>query len=211
MCVFAKPFRPGEVKTRLASALGGPAASALARAFFLDTWAKVGALEGAGPVLASTEDVPGHFGVAPEQLWLQGEGDLGERMERVARRALAAAPWVLLVGADSPALPEGALEAACAALADHDAVLGPADDGGYYLFGLRRAPAGLLEGLPWSAADTFTATHARLKERGLSVALVEPHFDVDGPADLERLRALLAGSPERAPATAAAMRAQGLL
>ena len=102
ICVFAKP--PKVSKTRLAARLGAATATALARAFFDDTWAKVAAIAWARAVLASIEDEPEAFGLETVELWLQGEGDLGERMERVMRRALDQAPWVIALGADSPAM-----------------------------------------------------------------------------------------------------------
>lgn len=193
------------MKTRLAATVGDAAAAELARAFFDDVWEGVGRLTNARRVLASTSSELERFGLAAAEVWLQGEGDLGARMERVARRALESAPWFIAVGADSPGLPLAALEAASAALLRYDAVLGPASDGGYYLLGLRRLEPGLLAGLPWSTSETFAATAARLAERGLSVATTQEWFDVDGAEDLERLRAELARGAIRAPRTASAL------
>lgn len=210
VAVFAKPPLPGVAKTRLAAALGVSAAAVLARAFFEDTWAALERLRGVRLVLAATSPELDVYGLEQAELWLQGEGDLGARMERVARRALELAPWVLLVGTDSPGLPPRALELARDALVEHDAVLGPAADGGYYLLGLRRAEPGLLEGLPWSAADTLVATAARLETRGYSTALGLPWFDVDEPGDLPRLSLELARPDAVAPRTAAALAALGL-
>ncbi|MBI5481865.1 MAG: TIGR04282 family arsenosugar biosynthesis glycosyltransferase [Deltaproteobacteria bacterium] len=205
IAVFAKPPRPGEVKTRLAATIGGNAAAALARAFFDDVWEGVGRLPGARRVLASTSPNLEDFGLGDAEVWLQGEGDLGARMEQIARRALEVAPWVLAVGADSPGLPLAALESAKAALLRSDAVLGPASDGGYYLLGLRRLEPGLLIELPWSTPATLSATAARLIERGLSVTTIEEWFDVDDAQGLARLRAELARGTLCAPRTAAAL------
>lgn len=205
IAVFAKPPRPGEVKTRLAATVGDSAAAELARAFFDDVWEGVGRLTNARRVLASTSPELERFGLAAAEVWLQGEGDLGERMERVARRALESAPWFIAVGSDSPGLPLAALEAASAALLRSDAVLGPASDGGYYLLGLRRLEPGLLANLPWSTSGTLAATRARLVERGFSVATTQEWFDVDDAEDLERLRAELARGTLRAPRTATAL------
>ena len=211
VCVFAKPPLEGQAKTRLASQLGAPAAAALARAFFDDTWARAQRLPWARVVLASTHDDPKAFGLEAVELWLQGEGDLGERMERVLRRALGEAPQVIALGADSPTLPVAVLETARSLLQRHDAVLGPAEDGGYTLLGLRRLPAGALSGLPWSAPDTLEATRTRLVSLGFSVGATEQGFDVDDAAGLARLAALLRAQPELAPRSAAALRALGLL
>ena len=199
VCVFAKPPQAGRAKTRLAAAVGNQKAGALARAFFDDTWARVSKVPWARPVLASTEDDPGAFGLERVELWLQGEGDLGERLEKVMRRALDCAPWVIALGADCPAMPSIALDEARAALDTHDAVLGPADDGGYYLLGLRRLPSGLLANLPWSVPHTLRSTLERFSRQGVSSALISPAFDIDEPADLQRLWNLLEDQPQRAP------------
>ncbi len=210
IAVFAKPPRPGEVKTRLASSVGAASAAMLARAFFDDTWRAVGELSWARRVLASTTHDLSLFGLAQVEVWLQGEGDLGARQARIAARALASAPFVLAIGSDSPGLPRSVFEAARAALVDHDAVLGPAEDGGYYLLGLRRTELGLLDGLPWSSPTTFDATRDRLASRGFSVATVQRWFDVDEAADLERLARALGAGELSAPRTAEALAALGL-
>lgn len=206
VCVFAKPPVAGEVKTRLAAKLGAPRAAALARAFFDDTWARLSAVPSVRVVLASTRDDSAAFGLEGLELWLQGEGDLGARLERVMQRALKIAPWVIAVGADSPAMPRTTLANAIACLATHDAVLGPVADGGYCLIGLRSLHPGLLSGLPWSTPQTSSATLERLTSRGLKVALLPLGFDVDEVEDLSRLRDVLAMDPTLAPRTAALLR-----
>jgi uncharacterized protein len=202
ICVFAKPPLPGRVKTRLAATLGEARAAALARAFLEDTWAVASRVSWARPILATTGGGAVDFGLPGRPvIWLQGDGDLGARLERIVRRGLAVARFVIAIGADSPGLPGRLLDRACAELARADAVLGPAEDGGFYLLGLRRCPPRLLEGLPWSAVTTFTATRDRLVQRGASVALLEPWFDVDRAADLDRLRLLIERGEVRAEAT----------
>ncbi|MBF5043695.1 glycosyltransferase [Aggregicoccus sp. 17bor-14] len=207
VCLFAKPPRAGEAKTRLIPALGPEGAAALARAFLADTWALLEQLPWAEPVLTSPAPWPEALLPAPGiAVWPQGEGALGARLERVLARALAQRPFAMALGADSPGLPAAHLARARALLAEADAVLGPSEDGGFYLLGLRRAlPPGALEGLPWSAPDTLACTEQRLRALGLRVARAEPWFDVDTPHDLERLRA--AGTD--APATRAALERLG--
>jgi uncharacterized protein len=205
LCVFAKPPRAGDAKTRLAPAVGGEGAAALARAFITDTWATVTLLPWARPVLASTGPWPEGLLPAPVEVWQQGEGDLGARLESIFRRGLEVCPAAMALGADSPGLPLAHLEAARAALADADAVFGPSDDGGFYLLALRRLPVGALANLPWSQPETRARTEERLMSLGLTVAHVAPFFDVDVPADLERLEAELNVGRIQAPATAAAL------
>ncbi len=205
VCIFAKPPVAGQVKTRLARSLGQDVAAELAAAFFADTWALVRALPWARPVLATTQAArPEGLACEPDaEVWPQGEGGLGERLERVFQRALERGPWALALGADTPGLPAHLLEDARARLAaGADAVLGPAEDGGFYLLALRRCPPGLLaEGLPWSAADTCQRTRERLESHGLRTELLAPWFDVDTEADLLRLADLLTRGTVRAPST----------
>lgn len=203
VCVFAKPPRPGEAKTRLAAELGAAGAAELASCFLVDTWAMVSSLDWADAVLATTDAKWGTSLVGFERTWLQGPGDLGDRMERVLRRALSRGGSAIALGADTPGLPPRLLEEARRALLGHDAALGPCEDGGFYLLALNRCPEGLLADLPWSAPDTLEKTILRLKSAGLSIATLTPWFDVDLPADLRRLSALLASGNISAPNTAA--------
>lgn len=201
ICIFAKPPVAGQVKTRLAAALGPARAADLARAFLDDTIAAVTALPWAQAALATTEPVEARL-----PLLLQGEGDLGARIERVLRAALEGAAFAIAIGADAPALPARLLEGARAALNDADAVIGPADDGGFYLLGLRACPEGLLSDLPWSSSDTYTRTLERLRSRGLRVEVLERWFDVDRVEDLDRLRDALRNGEIDAPRTARLLR-----
>ena len=204
ICVFAKPARPGLVKTRLAAELGLQRAADLARAFFSDTWAAVRAQPNARSVLAATEHPGDSLALeADAAIWLQGDGDLGQRIERILQRGLGLAPVAFAVGADSPGLPPRLWAAARQQATAFDAVLGPAHDGGFYLLGLRRCPRGLLADLPWSHPETCERTLARLQSAGFRVALLEPWFDVDEPADLLRLHAMLTSGEVDAPCTAA--------
>ena len=197
ICIFAKPPVAGKVKTRLAAVIGADFAAALAHAFLEDTIGAVRSLPWAQAVLATTEPVESDLPVL-----LQGEGDLGARIERVIRAALERSPFAIAIGADAPALPPRLLEAARSALEQADAVIGPADDGGFYLLGLRACPEGLLAKLPWSAPETFARTLQRLRMRGLRVRVLERWFDVDRVADLDRLRAALRSGEIVAPRTA---------
>ncbi len=191
ICVFAKPPVPGRVKTRLIPLLGSRGAAELAKVFLQDTWASVSTLPWVKPVLASTGEGLKDFLRGPIEIWLQGGGDLGARLEKVSRRALSDHSYVIAVGADSPGLPAKYLEQAREALARADAVIGPSEDGGFYLLGLRKCPTGLLSGIPWSAPTTCLETIAKLQAAGLTVYILDDWFDVDTAQDLERLSTLI--------------------
>jgi rSAM/selenodomain-associated transferase 1 len=179
----------------------------------LDTWATVHKLEGARVVLATIDADTAELDLGRDAaISEQGEGDLGQRMERVLRRALRRHSEALLLGTDLPGLPLDRLQQARAALqAGTDAVLGPAEDGGFYLIGLRRCPESLLEGLPWSRGDTLRHTVRQLRQRGLTVELVESWSDVDCPGDLDGLVERLAQREINAPHTEQVLREMELL
>jgi len=207
VAVFARVPEPGKVKTRLAASVGADAAASLAAAFLRDTWSALTAIDWVRPVVATT----GPLGLDFHEVavWSQGTGDLGSRIERVLQRALDTSPCAFAIGADTPGLPTRLLEQARAALASADAVLGPCDDGGFYLIGVRGCPTGLLADLPWSQPDTFARVRERLQQRGLVVAVIEHWFDVDRGPDLTRLERLIADGVVIAPATARALAACG--
>jgi len=202
VCVFAKPPRAGEVKTRLAAEIGPGVAARLATAFLEDTLASLREIP-VRVVLASTEPPDG---LPPaDECWLQGDGDLGERLERMLCRALGEAPWAAAIGADSPGFPLGVLEEAEQMLSSLDVALGPADDGGFYLIATRRCPPQMLAGVTWSAPDTLLQVERRLRTVGLSTGRVARWFDVDTVDSLRRLEALLSRGEVRAAATAQAI------
>jgi rSAM/selenodomain-associated transferase 1 len=220
VCLFAKAPEPWQAKTRLIPLVGARGAAALARAMLLDTWAMLQTLEWARPVLATSSGDSAGLALEPApELWSQGQGDLGQRMERVLRRALERSPAALLIGGDLPGLPARLLVQARDALeAGADAVLGPAEDGGFFLIGLRggaaglrRPPGSLLEGVPWSAADTLRHTVRRLRRFGLTVELVQGWFDLDRPADVQQVVGLLGRKEITAPHTARVLRELELL
>jgi uncharacterized protein len=210
VCIFAKPFIAGHVKTRLAHALGYKRAADLAAAMFHDVWRTVSSCTGVRPVLATLQpdiDCVEHarcecpVQISPDDILLQGDGDLGARLENIFRQALATAPAAIAVGADTPLLTSAHLQKTLQTLATHHAVIGPCPDGGFYLLALRACPRGLFSGLPWSTPQTAYATKRRLEGRGFSVQELDPLFDVDTPDDLVLLGASLSRQPSVAPAT----------
>jgi glycosyltransferase A (GT-A) superfamily protein (DUF2064 family) len=115
---------------------------------------------------------------------------------------LRESPAAIALGADSPGLPLRLVETAREALSKSDAVLGPCEDGGFYLLGLTSCKVGLLSNIPWSQPDTFAQTLARLQQAGMSVSVLETWFDVDTPKDLEQLHSLIETKVIFAPHTA---------
>ncbi|MBA3914418.1 MAG: TIGR04282 family arsenosugar biosynthesis glycosyltransferase [Acidobacteriales bacterium] len=203
VCIFAKHPKPGDVKTRLAATVGAELASDLAQAFLDDTWTALKEIPWLTPVIASTEVLPGQD---HGEIWLQGEGPLGDRIEGILRRALLQSPAAFAIGADAPALPTRLLEQARKALGKADAVLGPSHDGGFYLLGLKTCPPGLLRDIPWSDPRTCEMTFARLRSLHFEVAMLDGWFDVDTYADLARLSESIAVGAIAAPKTEVILR-----
>ncbi|MGI8958311.1 MAG: TIGR04282 family arsenosugar biosynthesis glycosyltransferase [Bryobacteraceae bacterium] len=189
------------MKTRLAHTLGNEAAAALASAMFLDVWRSVTGCFGVQPILATTEFRNFPIDIRDENVWLQGEGDLGARLERIIRRSLREATAAIAVGADSPILTSSHILRAVEALDVNDAVIGRCIDGGFYLLGLRRCPLGLLSELPWSTSTTSQAVMKRLNDNDFKIAQMEILFDVDVMDDLKQLLENISHQPSLAPAT----------
>jgi len=202
ICIFAKPPVPGRVKTRLAQSIGPAQAAKLAAAMLRDVWSVVATLTEVVPVLAAAQ--AGSFGidVPAERVWLQQSGDLGLRIECILRRGLETAAAVIALGADTPLVTVVHLRQAIDCLKSGDAVVGPCDDGGFYLLGVRRCPPGLLFGINWSTEHTLRETELRLRAHAMNTARIPTVFDVDTVADLQRLCSELRNlPPEIAPQT----------
>ena len=190
--LLARAPVPGRVKTRLIPALGEEGACRL-------QWA----------LLEQTLQLP-PLAFEERFLWLDGEaerplrqlaerhdwvlmeqpaGDLGERMRRIAALGLAEHDGVVLIGNDCPVLDGDYLQQACAALAEHRAVLGPAEDGGYVLLGLRSLDHSLFE-MPWGGDQVLACTCECLRRLDWPHRLLPTLWDVDRPQDLARLAEL---------------------
>jgi rSAM/selenodomain-associated transferase 1 len=193
IAVFAKAPVPGAVKTRLAALLGAEGAASLHAS--LARHALAAAVESrAGPVELWCAPDETHaffagcardFGVA---LRRQAGADLGERMNAAAADALDAGSSIIIIGTDCPALEAGWLREAAVALRGHDAVVKPAEDGGYVLIGFSRAIDGVFESIGWGGATVMTETRARLDRARASWKALATSWDVDRPEDYERAR-----------------------
>jgi hypothetical protein len=227
IAVMAKVPRPGLVKTRLVPPLTPTTASALSEAFLRDITENI--------FLASRRClIHAYVAYAPAGLEAMFDGKLATGTRLVlADGANISVPsidgfgrclWhavqslfarnhdaVCLLNSDSPTLPTALLEHAAEALSgDGDVVvLGPADDGGYYLIGMKKPHAHLFKDIAWSTAEVATQTRRRAQSLGLRLVELDPWYDVDDAASLLRLRRDLASNrqadrlvPYPAPVTA---------
>ena len=201
---MAKHPVPGRVKTRLAVALGAETACALSRAFILDLAARLEGLPYAVTWAYWPPDAPFAALLPGASCRAQDGDDRGARMRNAVDAALAAgAAAVIVLGADVPHVETAVLaEAAAALAAGADVALGPARDGGYYLIALRAPQPALFERIAWGTPAVFEATRDRAAAAGLQVLVLPGTFDVDAPADLAALRALVAGGRSDLPHTA---------
>ena len=208
VAIMAKAPRPGAVKTRLCPPLTPGEAAELGRCFLRDKIAQVRGLVGATPVLAyaPARERAVFKRLAPDFALIPQRGeDLGARLVSVLASLLGRGhPAALAIDSDTPTLPTRLLQRAVdlAASGEADVVLGPSEDGGYYLVGLRTVHRELFDGIPWSTPGVLDATLARACATGLRSVCLPPWFDVDTPDDLTRLRRALAETPHAAPATA---------
>ena len=192
IAVMAKRPEPGKVKTRLCPPLSPGQAADLYEAFFLDTVSLVSGMEYTDTFIVYDPDTALDFFSrrvsAPLRCIPQGRGDLGDRLSRICHRIFSQGYRKLVIlASDTPHLPQDVIRRAFARLDDTDMVLGPCDDGGYYLIGLRFPAPWLFEGIPWSTSQVLDRTIVRADEAGMTWELLPPCYDIDTWEDAERL------------------------
>lgn len=191
LALLAKYWQPGAVKTRLAARWGGATAARLQQAF-LECLLK--RLENIGDerwLLFTPGGARAAFAELAGENWRLREqtcGDLGQRMAALFSDAFSAgATRVVLIGADSPNLPLSHIRRAFELLEHHRVVLCPAEDGGYCLLGARDNGLPIFTDIAWSTSQVYAQTIQRLRCADVSYASLPPWYDIDTPADLDRL------------------------
>jgi rSAM/selenodomain-associated transferase 1 len=235
IAVMAKAPRAGRVKTRLQPTLPPDAAMALSAAFLRDITENIRLAARAAPIDAWVAYAPaglemlfsGMLAQGTRLVLADGEIDTPPAVNGFGRSLLHAARAlferhygaVCLLNSDSPTLPTGLLARAATALAEPGdrVVLGPAEDGGYYLIGMKAEHAELFSDIAWSTDTVAAETRARAAARGLELVELDTWYDVDDHAALQRLlRELSGGGTDgaghyAAPATASCLRTLGLV
>lgn len=195
LCIFARAPVLGQVKTRLAAALGPQAALRAHVRLVLDTLDRLAEIPGVQCELwvAGAMEVPVIEEWRAERSLTVHEqvgADLGERMAHALATCLDANRKGLIVGCDCPTVTGAYIDRAVAALDHHDLVLGPAEDGGYGLIGLRKLAPELFNDMCWGSSGIFAETIKRANDSGLSWAALETLWDVDNERDWRRFLTL---------------------
>lgn len=200
----------GSVKTRLMPPLSGDEAATLAACFARDVVKNASRV--ASELMIAYAPSGGRAALEkylpPCGLWSEQRGaDLGERLERVAAQAFDEGFGPLIfIGTDSPTLPVSFITEACVSLVagESDIALGPTEDGGYYLVGLRRRASGLFQNVAWSTPQAYAQTARNAAQMGLRLLELPRWYDIDTFPDLLRLRSEIFSDEEarrRAPNT----------
>ena len=206
LVIMAKAPRPGRVKTRLAQSLPVEAVTELYCCLLDDTMALARSLGTADvAVMCPASDVEeltrltrGVVSVVAQK----GEGLAAGLTSVFAHFTQDHPRRVVAFNSDSPHLPASVLGNAFEALTDHDVVVGPTNDGGYYLVGAKAAHPTLFYGDGMGTKGALEILLARARELQLSVGFTDPFYDIDEERDLTRLAAELRIAPARAPRTA---------
>ena len=210
--IFAKYPEPGTVNTRMVPPLTAEQAAALHEASLRAVCERVRRCRALGVSLLvtpddRTADLCGIVGDACDECLPQGDGLLGERLNRAADRAFGGgADGVLLLGADSPTLPPPYLAQAVTSLTKHDAVLGPCEDGGYYLLGLRRRWPVLFQDIEWGGPLVARQTRERAASANIDLCELAPWYDLDRFDDLPRAAGDLADMTDASQPAMTALR-----
>jgi len=189
--LFAKHWQPGQVKTRLAQKIGSERAAAVYFQFvttLLDRFRDFGKQQW---VAYTPSDSASEFETLLPVGWQlepQSTGDLGERMRSFfERRFVSGCSRVVLLGSDSPNVPLEYIRQAFDHLNRQDVVLGPTEDGGYWLVGAAGKVPEIFNSIPWSTPQVWSATLAAIRTAELSHAELPTWYDVDEYKDLVRL------------------------
>jgi rSAM/selenodomain-associated transferase 1 len=219
LIIMARYPEPGKTKTRLGRTLGDVEVAQLYHAFLTDLaqrfsgqdYALIWAYTPPEVDYAAFVQTLAPANGQPMYCFPQQRTDFGERL-------LSAFQWssehgfqqTILIGSDSPHISHEILAHARAALDEADVVLGPSDDGGYYLIAMRK-PYDVFSGIPMSTEVVAHMTVASAQQQGLTTRLIDPLYDIDELPDLLRLAELLAIDSRHAPATAAYLATMGSL
>lgn len=203
LAIMAKEPQVGSTKTRLSPPLSPKEAAGLYEALLKDTIALVADLNGIDLAVAVTppESTAYFKHITPSGTLLLPVAcrDIGDCLTQVLGHLLEMGyEKAFALNSDGPSLPEDYIYQAVQLLEDNDLVLGPGEDGGYYLIGLKEPQAEIFKGVDWSTSRVLSQTLTKTEALNLEVALTQPWYDVDTAEEIKRLKAeLIAHSNDR--------------
>jgi len=192
LIIMTRLPQAGQTKTRLIPALGAEGSAALhdrlarhtigrAKAFCSNQKYRLIIRIAGGSAAAAQE----WLGEPEIEYAEQSPGTLGDRLIEASESAFGAgAELVLVIGTDCPSINQSTYTQALEQLETRDLILGPAEDGGYYLIGFKQHSPALFQNINWSTETVLKETKNVAKKLGLSVGLGETFPDVDIPEDL---------------------------
>lgn len=191
LLIFAKAPVIGLVKTRLAESIGDMAALKVYRWCVETTLKRLANLSDEIIIYVDSKhhlDLFKHW-VGPQwKLALQQGEDLGERLAQASQEIFdEGCDRIIFIGTDSPWIAEDDIKNAFLKLDSSDIVIGPTDDGGYYLVGLSKPHASIFNNVTWGSSDVFEQTVENAKSQGLIPAVLDRDYDIDRVDDFERL------------------------
>lgn len=210
--LFAKYWQPGQVKTRLATTFGPELACRLYKIFLFNLLDRLDNSADSRCVVFSPFNKEANFRTEIDAAWdleAQSGGDLGQRMLSFFEgrfREMSTDPneagenKVVVIGADCPQLSDRQIAEAFELLDSKDVVVGPSEDGGYYLLGMKSEVVDVFAGVQWSTPQVLSHTIEALEQQGKGYALMDVQTDVDDACGLTTLVELLGRGCDEDPA-----------
>jgi rSAM/selenodomain-associated transferase 1 len=191
--IFCKAPVLGQVKTRLIRKIGARGALDLHKQLCKRLMANLSLDRSLAELWISTDKDDSFFEQFRVPRFQQAGVDLGSRMSGALRDGLTRHESVILIGTDLPLINMSYIDCAVSSLRDNDVVLGPAEDGGYGLVGVKAEPPDMFSDIDWGTKNVLCQTCKRLNGGGLGYSLLPLIWDVDRPEDLQRYDAWLGG------------------
>ena len=187
------------MKTRLADSIGPQRAAELYRQWIEIVFSRVQPLRGSMRVVAcydgAAREAFDAWHAAADDWWPQPPGDLGNRLDTAFGRWQSGGDQAVAIGTDCLDLEAAHVLSAFDILHDHDAVFGPAEDGGYYLVGLARYLPGFFGGIPWSTPEVLAAHRSLCEQNRWSFDLLPTLADIDTLDDYQQFERRQKGEP----------------
>lgn len=186
LIIFVRSPKLGKVKTRLAKAVGDQEALSIYIRLLTHTREVAEQVDATRHLFYSDEIIEDEWSTDYFQKALQADGDLGVKMQHAMSTALKTSNKAIIIGSDCAQLNSSLIVSAYEALDQHDVVIGPTYDGGYYLLGVKKVHKELFEDMTWSVESVFDETVRRITNKGLSYSTLDKLSDIDYKEDWDK-------------------------